>query len=295
MEIDGRTELYGVLGHPLSHTLSPAIHNAFLREAERNGVYLPLAVARGGLGAALEGLRVLPFRGLSVTSPFKEEILPLVDELVGMASQTRSVNTVFKEGRLWKGFDTDGQGLCDFLQGALGEDLASHRVTLLGAGSAARSGALALSSRGVASLTVLNRTAGRFEHPCFRRLSERAEVKLTLADGDEAREALSRTTLLVNASAYGLGGRSEETPPPWPLDQLEEGVLAVDMNYSGRGSTPLLTHLGPRVRGHDGRGMLVYQAAEAFRIWTDEKPDVACALAAVGLEGITDRGSRISG
>ena len=278
--IDGSTQLYGLLGHPIAHSLSPAIYNSFFASAGLNQAYLPLAVCPEALEATFPALRHLGFRGLNVTSPYKQRVAALVDRLEGVASELGCVNTARLEGDRWVGSNTDGEGLCRWLELAEGLELGRLRVVLLGAGNAARALFRALLDRSPRSLTVINRSSGRFREPFFAAHAGAAGVSYIGMDGQCADEPMQDADLVVNATSYGLGGRDESDRPGLPggglpsLALLGPRTRVVDTNYSAGGPTRFLAGVPAGCRAHDGRGMLLYLAREAYRAWTGRDPDL---------------------
>ncbi len=295
MTIDGSTQLYGLLGHPIAHSLSPAIYNSFFASAGLNQAYVPLAVCPEALEATFPALRHLGFRGLNVTSPYKQRVAVLVDRLEGVAAEVGCVNTARLEGDRWVGLNTDGEGLCRWLEQAEGLELGRLRVVLLGAGNAARALFRALLDRSPRSLTVINRSSGRFREPFFAAHAGAAGVSYIGMDGHCADEPMRSAELVVNATSYGLGGRDESDRPSLPGGGLPGGGLpggglpggglpslallgprarVVDTNYSAGGPTRFLAGVPAGCRAHDGRGMLLYLAREAYRAWTGRDPDL---------------------
>jgi shikimate dehydrogenase len=271
MATSGRTKLLGVLGHPVSHSLSPVIHSAFFDAAGIDAAYLPLDVAPGDLDLVFRGLRALGFVGLSVTYPHKVAVASLVDEIDERARTLGAVNTVVLAGTAAgvhaSGHNTDGDGLCRYVASDLGLELARRPVVVLGAGAAAKSFLLALADRGPGPVTVVNRSQASLEAPFFDRLSMARLERVSLERRpDAARRALEAAGLVVHATPWGLGGHASE-PCPWPLEALPASAVVVDLNYVPQGKTPLLEQLPTGVAGHDGVGMLVHQAALAFRLW----------------------------
>jgi len=280
----GSTRLFAVLGDPVEHSRSPAIHNPLLRARGRDALYLALRAPAGSLATVLPALSLLPFDGANLTTPFKEEAVPLCASLGPRARVLGAVNTLVRDGDGWRGHQTDGDGLLLWLREEGGLDPAGRRVVVLGAGGAARAAVLALMEAGPEDLVVVTRRRARFGTAFFRQVRVRG-VRTLLAEGREAvRGALAQADLLVHATPFGLGASGEGTPePPWPLGDLAPGAVVVDMNYRIGAPTPFLSVLGDRPGLHDGRGMLAGQALLAFELWTGERPSLAETLAAGGL------------
>ncbi|KIX84513.1 shikimate dehydrogenase [Thermus filiformis] len=251
----------GLIGYPLDHSLSPAMHNRALREVGLLGEYLLLPTPPEALAGRMAEVRA-GFWGVNVTVPHKEAVLPYLDGLSPEARAIGAVNTIVREGEKLIGHNTDAPG---FLRGLEEAGLLFEPALVLGAGGAGRAVAYALKGRGL-DVYVWNRTPGR-----ARALAE--EMGLREAPLEFAREA----RLLVNATRVGLMD-PEATPLPPDLLPREGGV--VDLVYR-----PLWTRLlrEARARGlrvQHGLYMLVYQGALAFRLWTGREAPVAAMFQA---------------
>lgn len=267
-----RTRIAGVIGAPVRHSLSPALHNAAFRACDLDWAYVAFEVADGDAPAAIEGARALGIDGLNVTMPHKAAAADAVDRLTSVAAALGSVNTVIRQGRVLVGDNTDGAGFLDALRDDEGFDPTGRRVVVVGAGGAARAIVLALGHAGAADVAVVNRT------------QDRAEVAAALAAVGHLGSPADATEadLIVNATPLGMPGHGEELP----LDPavLGAGQLVVDIVYHPA-VTPFMA--AARARGAvaaNGLGMLIHQAAHAFRHWTGEDPPLAAMSAAVASE-----------
>jgi shikimate dehydrogenase len=267
------TRLAAVIGSPVRHSLSPAMHNAAFRAAGLDWIYVALEVAPGEVPAALAGARALHLGGLSVTIPHKEAAAAAVDELSPSAQAVGAVNTVVPAGggRL-RGENTDGAGFLASL-GDEGFDPAGRRCLVVGAGGAARAVIHALAGAGAAEVVVVNRSPAR------------AEAAAALA-GDRGRTGTSADVggadLVVNATPLGLTGVDIDTLPV-DTDLLGPGQLLLDL-IPNPAVTPLMRAARARgARAAGGLGMLVHQGALAFELWTGQPAPVAVMrVAAVG-------------
>lgn len=258
--ITGATKVAAVIGHPVAHSLSPALHNAAFAAAGVDWVYTAFEVAPGGAQAAVQAMRTLGLGGLSVTMPHKEDIARALDDLDPAARALRSVNTVVRldDGRL-RGCSTDGAGFVASLVEA-GVDPVGCSVAVLGAGAAARAVIDALARAGAALVTVVNRSADRAEQAAVL-----AGDRGCVGSPDAVRDA----DLVVNATSVGMG-RDEL---PLDVSLLHRGQVVADLVYHPL-RTSLLTAAG-RVgaRTVDGLGMLVHQAALQQELWLGVRPD----------------------
>jgi shikimate dehydrogenase len=262
--ITPRTKILGVIGDPVMHSLSPAIHNAAIEALDLDYVYLGFEVSPLGLKAAVDGVRALGVTGLSVTMPHKQSIIEHLDVISGDAIALFSVNTVFVDGAgQLNGTSTDGPGFLDGLRLEAGFDPSGKRVGIIGTGGAARAIARALVDAGAETVAVYGRS------------SEKLGKVISLCDGrgDVATlEMLSDCDLIVNATPIGMKGYHSRDMVPVPDTVLHSGMVVCDIVYS-----PLVTEFmkqatkkGCKVVG--GLPMLLHQAAHAFRLFTKHDP-----------------------
>jgi shikimate dehydrogenase len=261
--IDARTELYGVIGNPVRHSLSPMIHNGVFKRLGRNAVYLAFEVKN--LEEALRGIRGLGVRGVSVTTPFKTDVVPFLDKIEGLAKKIGAVNTIVNRGGRLIGYNTD----CEGALGALEEkmNLRGKRVVLLGAGGAARAIGFGLKGRGC-QLIISNRSKRRGEGlskelGCdYLPTSSLVRMK---AGGLEA-------DVIINATSLGMVPQDRETPIPRKL--LKEGMMVMDIVYQ-----PLQTRLLREAKEKgcltvNGLEMFVRQGVAQLEIWTGRRLEI---------------------
>ena len=269
--ISATTRVAAVIGSPVGHSLSPALHNAGFAATGVDWVYTAFEVAPGDAQAALDAMRVLGFGGLSVTMPHKQDVASLVDELDPAASALRSVNTVVPlgNGRL-KGHSTDGAGFVAFLD-AQGVQAAGRRVCVLGGGGAARAIIDALARAGAAAVIVVNRSPGR----------ARSAAELAGAVGVVGHAGdVANCDIVVNATSVGMGS----TEVPCDIGLLHGGQVVADIVYHPRRTALLIAaqHIGARTV--EGLGMLVHQAVLQQKLWTGTAPDATVLWAAAERE-----------
>ena len=262
------TRLAAVIGFPVRHSLSPAMHNAAFRELGLDWIYVACEVAPGAVEAAFAGVRALGLGGLSVTIPHKAAALEAVDEATDAARAIGAVNTVVPTaGGGLRGDNTDGAGFLASLADE-GFDPAGRICAVLGAGGAARAVVHALAGAGAGEVVVVNRTPARAE----------STAALAGATGRVGSPADVRGAhLIVNATPVGLAGS-----PDLPIDPalLGEGQLVVDL-VPNPAVTPLMRAAGERGAGAaGGLGMLVHQGALAFELWTGRPAPIGVMRAA---------------
>lgn len=268
--ITGRTKLAGVIGHPLTHTLSPAMHNAVYEALELDWVYLPLHVEdEVGLRRLVAAIRSMDFVGFNITMPFKQAMLELCDEVAMAANMAGAVNTVHCDcGRL-VGYNTDGRGLLESLSSEAGFQPEGAEVVVLGAGGAAAAAIVAFVLGKAARITVVNRNLDHAEELVERMRPNLCGVPTGIASLQQAEEPVRSADVIVNCTPVGMqpGDRS-------PIDTrwLGPGQVVYDMVYGTAAPTELVR--GAREVGAvalDGLGMLVSQGATAVDIWSDSK------------------------
>lgn len=268
-----KRERYAVIGDPIDHSLSPAMHAAAFRHAGINAQYEAIRVSTRDLESTVETLRHLGFRGFNVTVPHKEAILPHLDAMSAEATAIHVVNTVVRAGDTLAGHNTDSQGFQAMLD-KYGIDVHRKRVVVFGAGGAAQAVVHALVCR-EAWVTVVNRDQQRAS-----RLAKRASRRVDLMSPHAAALPLTVRVadLLVNATSLGMGLLADQSPLP-PDAELSPHSVVIDLVY-GRLTPFLKSALAAGCRSFDGLEMLVQQGAESFRIWTGVEPDLGVMRAA---------------
>jgi shikimate dehydrogenase len=263
-----RIPLAGVIGHPIAHSRSPALHGYWLRRYGIKGHYVPMDVAPLDLRQVLELLPKLGFVGINVTIPHKEAVLQIADIVTDRAALIGAANTLIfrKDGRIHAD-NTDGSGfMANLRQRAPGWQPAAGPAAVFGAGGAARAVIAALLEVGVPEIRIANRTRPRAE-------AMRADfgAKLKVFDWVQAPNMLEGAATVVNTTSLGMVGKPEFRVP---LDALEPTAVVTDLVYNPL-KTPLLLQaeaLGCTVV--DGLGMLLHQAAPGFERWFGQRPEV---------------------
>jgi shikimate dehydrogenase len=269
--ITGATRVAAVIGHPVRHSLSPALHNAAFQQLGVDWVYTAFEVMPGGAQAAIDAMRVLGLGGLSVTMPHKEMVADAVDSLDPAAAALRSVNTVVPQADgLLMGYSTDGAGFVASLAAA-GVQVHGRTVCVLGAGAAARAIVDALARAGAARIAVLNRTFSSAQQAV-----ELAGDVGVLGVASDVREA----QIVVNATSIGMGSQDL----PFDVAALHAGQVVADIVYHPRDTALLQAARAAGAMAVDGLGMLVHQAALQQQLWHGLVPDVTVMAAAAERE-----------
>lgn len=272
-EISGHTGLTGLLGSPVSHSISPAMHNTAFQMLGLDYVYLAFDVGTDRLKEAVEGLKALKVRGFNVTMPDKNLMARLCDELSPAAQISGSVNTVLNENGRLTGYTTDGAGYMRSLR-ERGFDIIGEKMTLLGAGGAATSILVQAALDGVREISVFSRHSQFWDRmeSMIEQVNQRTSCRARLFDYEDMgvlKREIGGSRILVNATSVGMAPREEGCIIP------EEGWLFKDLIVSDVIYNPRKTRLlamaeeagCPWINGMD---MLLYQGAEAFRIWTGQ-------------------------
>ncbi|MEZ5834955.1 MAG: shikimate dehydrogenase [Geminicoccaceae bacterium] len=274
--ISGKARLAGVMGWPVSHSLSPRLHNHWMREAGTDGAYVPLPVRPDDLADAVRLLPRLGFRGFNVTIPHKTAMFELVDAHDPAASRMRAVNTVLvqDDGSLL-GCNTDAYGFMANLRNCAKDwDASRGPAVIIGTGGAASAVAAGLVEAGIGGLRLVNRTRARAE-ALGRQIAAWGNVAIEVVDWERRGEALDGAGICVQCSSLGMHGQ-----PPLEIDL---SALPVDAPVADIVYVPLVTGIlaDARRRGHpvvDGLGMLIHQAVPGFRHWGGAEPRVDAAV-----------------
>ncbi len=267
-------KLYGVMGNPVRHSKSPAIHRSFAEQCGIDLEYRAIEVEAGGFAAAVQSFRASGGQGLNITVPFKLEAYALADRRSARAQQAGAVNTLrFETDGAIYGDNTDGIGLVRDLVVNCATPLVGRRVLILGAGGAVRGIVGPVLEEGVARLLVANRTISKAKE-LVAMFAGHAELDACGFDALASRGF----DIVINGTAASLQGEALPLPP----DIFAPNALAYDLMY-GEAPTPFLQwareHGAARIS--DGLGMLVEQAAESFFIWHGRRPETAPVIVAL--------------
>lgn len=262
--LDGRTRVYGVVGHPVAHSLSPAMHNAAFSELEVNAIYVAFPSTPEQVSRMIEGVRAMNVSGVNVTVPHKSAVLPFLDEVTPLAQKVGAVNTIRNDQGRLVGTNTDVGGFLRSLE-SLEVQVPQARIALLGAGGSARALLVGLADAGASRIWICNRTTER-----ARQLIHEFQEQFPGTDLQVAElEALHAEPwdLLVNTTTVGM----EHPESPVDLHAFQEVRYLADIIYKPAQTLLLQQAEQLRIPSINGLGMLLYQGAEAFTFWTGLK------------------------
>ena len=269
MKINGYTRLAAVVANPIKHSISPFIHNSAFEATHTNGVYLAWEVEATDLAETVANIRRYQMYGINLSMPYKEQVIPYLDQLSEEACLIGAVNTVVNREGTLIGYNTDGKG---FFKSLPSFKISGKRMVLLGAGGAAKAILAQAILDGVSQISVFVRFSSMEKtRPYLEKIQNATGFRVdlfALEDVSELQARIINSDLLVNATSVGMDGAS--LPIPTSI-VLPEKLLVADVIYQPF-ETPFLKWA--RNQGNqsiNGLGMLLYQAAEAFELWTGKE------------------------
>ena len=277
MQITGNTRFGGLLGSPVAHSLSPAMHNLSFSALGIDAVYLAFDVGEEKLGETVRVFRDLNTYGFNLTMPNKKRVMEYLDELSLPARLIGAVNTVVNEKGRLVGHNTDGTGYTGSVR-EKGFDLNGKEVTLIGAGGAASAAAVQMALDGVKMLHIVNRRTRSYEaaRDLAERITRETACRADLTDMEDERalrELIGRSDLLTNATPVGMTPHEDASPIP-DCSMLRSGLAVSDMVYQPRVTKLMRQAREAGCRTIGGTSMLLWQGAEAFRLWTGKQMPV---------------------
>jgi len=266
MKIDGYTRLAAVVANPIKHSISPFIHNSAFEATNTNGVYLAWEVDAAELAETVANIRRYQMYGINLSMPYKEQVIPYLDQLSEEACLIGAVNTVVNREGTLIGYNTDGKG---FFKSLPSFKISGKKMVLLGAGGAAKAILAQAILDGVSQISVFVRSSSMEKtRPYLEKIQNATGFRVdlfALEDVQDLQDSITKADLLVNATSVGMDGSSQPIPTSFVLP---EKLLVADVIYQPF-ETPFLKWA--RNQGNqsiNGLGMLLYQAAEAFQLWT---------------------------
>ena len=285
MGIKATTRIYGIFGHPVSQSLSPAMHNAAFTHLRLDCVYLAFDVNPRNVAQAVSSIRALGLCGINVTIPHKQSVMAGLDEIASEASMVGAVNTIVNENGRLKGYNTDVSGVLRALHSELEFAPRGKNIFIVGAGGASRAVIVGMCTGGARSVSIVNRTylkAEKLSEEFSPQFGSVAFSAAPLDDADRVAELIAQADIVINCSSAGMG---DIEPLCLPLDLLGESCVVYDLVYKPP-VTPLVRDsraLG--LKAESGLGMLLYQGVDAFEIWTGEDAPVEVMREALSVTG----------
>ena len=269
MKIDGYTRLAAVVANPIKHSISPFIHNSAFEATNTNGVYLAWEVDAAELAETVANIRRYQMYGINLSMPYKEQVIPYLDQLSEEACLIGAVNTVVNREGTLIGYNTDGKG---FFKSLPSFKISRKRLLLLGAGGAAKAILAQAILDGVSQISVFVRSSSMEKtRPYLEKIQNATGFRVdlfALENIQELQDSITKADLLVNATSVGMDESSHPIPTSIVLPEM---LLVADVIYQPF-ETPFLKWA--RNQGNqsiNGLGMLLYQAAEAFELWTGKE------------------------
>ncbi|MBR5319952.1 MAG: shikimate dehydrogenase [Peptococcaceae bacterium] len=273
--IDAKTKVFGLLGNPVGHSMSPFMHNIFLEQCGINGAYMAFAVEKENIGAAVRGMHALGIQGANVTIPHKEAVIPYLCGMSKAAQACGAVNTLIYTPEGYYGDNTDGAGLLAALEAKNGWKAEGQNILILGAGGAAKGVSVAMALQGAAKIGIANRTAEKAEL-LAKQIAELSDTRTDVISMQELQkpEVYQEYSTIVNTTSLGMAPKVDDMVPVC-IDALQPHHLVVDLIYN-----PLETKLLRLAREQgaqtaSGLGMFIYQGVLAFEKWNGVRPDTA--------------------
>lgn len=262
-------KLYGVIGDPIGHSMSPDMHNDAFKALGIDAHYQPFQIKSEELKMAVLGMKAIGLSGFNVTVPHKTAIMPLLDEIDPLAEAIGAVNTVVRKGNRFIGYNTDGEGFVHGLNEKYGRSVLDQHILLIGAGGAARAIYYTLSQQGAVRVDIANRTPEKAEQ-----LKGRCPypVETALLSLEEAEKKLGEYDIIIQTTSIGMSPNVDETPIN--MDNIRPDAFVSDIIYNPA-ETMIMKKAGIQgARVQNGLKMFVYQGALAFEKWTGILPDL---------------------
>lgn len=276
MATSSKTRLLGIFGNPLAHTLSPKMHSYFAQKTGLDVTYLAFEVGKEDFKPSVLQAKTMGALGFNITSPYKIDVLDVVDILDAEAMRMGSVNTIVNREGKWYGYNTDGDGFVDSFERVLGS-LAKKDILMLGAGGSARSIAYKLAQKGAGSITISSRTKEKIIP------IEELVKEYTKFYACEAIDADKHYDIVINLTPLGMHPHEDENPFDKYVDMITEKTLCCDLIYNPPKTLFLKTAEAKGAKIMNGLPMLVMQGIYAFELFCDCKLPDECFDEALAL------------
>lgn len=284
--ITGHTELIGLVATPIRHSKSPTMHNAAFRELGLDYAYLAFDVSRENIEDAIKGMKALDVRGWNVSMPYKSQMLEYVDQMTPVAKLCGAINTVINDHGKLTGTITDGTGYMRALKEE-GVDIIGKKITIVGAGGAATAICMQAAIDGVKEIAIFNR-----DDEFYPRAKQNVQKILEhtqciahvhhLEDLKTLKQQIDESVLFINATNVGMGELEGQMVLPH-IDYLHQGILVSDVIYMPEQTELLKQAKNKGLRTFNGLGMMLYQGAEAFQLWTGQQMPIDAVKKALNI------------
>jgi len=272
MKITGKSKVFGIIGRPVSHSLSPVFQNAAFEYLGLDCCYVPFPVDAGQIDAAIRAIPALNIAGVNVTVPYKESVISYLTELSAEAMMIGAVNTITVSGDCLVGHNTDGQGFMASLNES-GQTVNGRSILMIGAGGAARAVVFSIAAGGAGTIFIANRTVSRAESlkEQVRKYFSAIKIEVAGMEHDDLKRVINKVDMVINTTSIGL---MRGAPSPVPKELLHKDLFVCDLIYNPP-DTELIRYAKELCSGHmNGSGMLIFQGAASFKLWTGIEPPV---------------------
>ncbi len=269
MKIDGKTKLFALIGHPVSHSYSPEIHNFQLERNGINGKYLAFDVEEENLEKAIRGLYALGALGVNITIPYKEKTIAFLQGISKEAELIGAVNTLVRTGNGFYGENTDGQGFLESLKKEKNFFVEDKKILILGSGGAARGIGISMALVGASEISFVNRTIEK-ANKLKEIIEYNTKTRVWTWDYSNKKipdEKISTSDLIINATNIGMSPHIN-TKPELNYDLINPNHLLVDLIYNPKETLFLKEASSRGAETLNGSGMLYHQGELAFKLWT---------------------------
>ncbi len=274
-EINAKTKLFGLLGSPVGHSMSPFMQNIFLQQCGVNGVYLAFDVQPQQIGDVIKGMYAMGVQGCNITIPHKEAVIPYLCGMSKAAEVCGAVNTLIYTSDGYYGDNTDGAGLLAALEAKYCWQAKEKRILIVGAGGAAKGVAVAMALQGAAEICIANRTVEKAQQLAMQ-IAAISETKTTAIAMDELQNAAlyEQCDTIVNTTSVGMHPNVDDRIPVL-IDALQPRHLVVDLIYNPLETKLLREAKAQGAQTASGLGMFLYQGVLSFEKWNGARPDAA--------------------
>ena len=271
LDINTGTKLVGLIGYPLAQSFSSIMQNTAFQKCNLNKIYIPIEVTLNNLETVVKGMSKMNFDGFNITKPYKIDIIQYLDDIDEYARLIGAVNTVKISNGILMGYNTDGTGFLKSFEEGTGTKIEDKKVFILGSGGAARAIAITLALNKAQNIYICNRTYEKAKSLAayVNKLGNCAAIPM---ENEDMKKAIDDSHVLINTTSVGMFPNTNESPMNSNL--LNENLVVCDIVYNPMKTKLLKDAVQRGCKIVPGLGMLVYQGAEAFEIWTDIKAPI---------------------